>query len=86
MRSLSQTDEFICEDLEVYINDWHNPLFAADDLHINDAIKNLDSWEWFKKKEEPEDFEDYDDFEDYEEFEGYEGFEDDEDDDWDEED
>ena len=38
-----------------YFDDWHNPLFAADDLHIDDAIKNLDYWEWFKKKEDSED-------------------------------
>ena len=48
-------DEFICEELEVYINDWDNPLFAADDLHIDDAIKNLDYWKWFRKEETSED-------------------------------
>jgi hypothetical protein len=35
-------DEQICEDIDTYVNDFKNPLYRADDKHINDTILELE--------------------------------------------
>jgi len=44
-------DTGICGDCNEYVNDFRNPLHRSENLHIDDAIKELEKWEWFKEEE-----------------------------------
>ncbi|MCL2373806.1 MAG: DUF1186 domain-containing protein [Treponema sp.] len=44
-------DTDICGDLDEYERDFKNPAHKLDDTHIDDAIKELEGWGWFKEKE-----------------------------------
>ena len=44
-------DEVLCGDGNHYVSEFKNPRYKAEDIHIEDAIKVLEAYEWFKEKE-----------------------------------
>jgi hypothetical protein len=77
-------DEDICGSKEEYVNDFADPEYGVTDRHIDDTIKELAIFHWFKKEDpadEKDDFDDddyfdYDDFDDDEEYFDDDEFED----------
>ena len=55
-------DTMLCGDFAEYTAEFHAPVYKAEDTHIDDAIKELEKWDWFKAQEpDDDDDDDYDD-------------------------
>ena len=65
-------DIYMCETLDQYLGEWNHPYFTTEDTHIDDAVKELENWGWFKEHTEIDDDDEFDDDdfddEDYDEF------------------
>ena len=57
-------DEFLCESREEYGAKFSDPLYGPTDLHIDDVIRELEKWQWFKEKTSSDDEDDEDDYDD----------------------
>jgi hypothetical protein len=47
-------DEGLCGKFEKYIAHFHDPKYAVKDRHIDSAIRELEQWRWFEKKQDDE--------------------------------
>jgi len=61
-------DKGLCGNSNEYVEGFKNPLFAAEDQHIDDTIHELERWEWFKEEKSEEAESDDDGEGDYEKY------------------
>jgi hypothetical protein len=54
-------DPDLCGSSEEYAAEFNDPKHRAEDEHIDDAIKELNKWQWFKADLSPDEDDDYDD-------------------------
>jgi len=58
--SRNAIDTMMCEFFSKYTADFHAPVYKAEDLHLDNAIQELERWDWFKGKESSDDDDDDD--------------------------
>jgi hypothetical protein len=60
-------DTYYCGDSDKYIEEFHDPIYKAEDKHFDDAIKELDRWHWFEEEKSTDEDDDSYDADDEEE-------------------
>ena len=53
-------DKMLCGNYEKYTAEFSYPIYRAEDVHIDDAIQELQKWHWFEKREDSDDEDDND--------------------------
>jgi hypothetical protein len=56
--SRNRIDTFLCGTATEYVKEFSNPLYGAEDEHIDDAIGKLQYWHWFEQKQPEEESDD----------------------------